>query len=85
VQAAQPALLYIVPGVLGAALTHAAIRGEVREVFFWQEKEEPVADDGKEEAKAVEEEKASGAAAAEGSQVRFLQLKWMHRITSTFG
>ena len=63
-QAAQPALLYIVPGVLGATLIHAAVRGEVRDVFFWHEKEEP-----HEEGKEKKEEGKEGAAAAEGAQV----------------
>ncbi|EFN53579.1 hypothetical protein CHLNCDRAFT_36436 [Chlorella variabilis] len=62
-QAAQPALLYIVPGVLGATLIHAAVRGEVRDVFFWHEKEEP-----HEEGKEKKEEGKEGAAAAEGAQ-----------------
>lgn len=31
-QAAQPALLYIVPGVLGCVALHAAIKGELKPV-----------------------------------------------------
>lgn len=34
-QAAQPALLYLVPGVVGAILLHAAARGEVTHVLQW--------------------------------------------------
>jgi hypothetical protein len=36
-QAAQPALLYIVPGVLGCVAAHAAARGELRELWAWNE------------------------------------------------
>ena len=36
-KAAQPALLYIVPTVLGATLIHAAIRGEFMKVFKFEE------------------------------------------------
>lgn len=35
--AAQPALLYIVPGVLGAVALRAAAAGELKEVFNWEE------------------------------------------------
>lgn len=38
-KAAQPALLYIVPGVLAATFAHAAVRGEVSKLFHWHEKE----------------------------------------------
>ncbi|KAI8467773.1 MAG: signal peptide peptidase-domain-containing protein [Monoraphidium minutum] len=36
-KAAQPALLYIVPAVLGAVALHAALRGELKTVYEWQE------------------------------------------------
>ena len=38
--AAQPALLYIVPAVLGAVAAHAAGRGEVGEVLAHSEEAE---------------------------------------------
>jgi minor histocompatibility antigen H13 len=38
-KAAQPALLYIVPSVLGAVAGHAALKGELRAVYEWQEEE----------------------------------------------
>ncbi|GAB4813141.1 hypothetical protein N2152v2_000187 [Parachlorella kessleri] len=38
--AAQPALLYIVPAVVGAVLAHAAARGELSQVLHWKEKHE---------------------------------------------
>ena len=50
--AAQPALLYIVPGVLVAVLGRAALCGEFAAVFAWSE-----------EAAVSEEEKAAAAAA----------------------
>jgi hypothetical protein len=62
-QAAQPALLYIVPGVLGFVFIHAAMRGEVRELFFWHEKEEGEAEQGQ------EGEQAADAHAAASSKV----------------
>ena len=51
--AAQPALLYIVPAVLAAVLARAAAAGEFAEVFAWSEEAEP-----------TEEEKAAAAKAA---------------------
>jgi minor histocompatibility antigen H13 len=36
-QAAQPALLYIVPAILGAVLLHAAAVGQLSTVFHWSE------------------------------------------------
>jgi len=39
-QAAQPALLYIVPAVLIATFGHATAVNEVKELFHWQEKAE---------------------------------------------
>ena len=55
-QAAQPALLWIVPSVLGAVLGAAAVRGELKEVFEWEE-------DPPEEG---EEEGAEGPAGGDG-------------------
>mmetsp|Transcript_47323 Transcript_47323/g.120772 ORF Transcript_47323/g.120772 Transcript_47323/m.120772 type:complete len:365 (-) Transcript_47323:180-1274(-) len=40
-KAAQPALLYIVPTVLGATFLHAASRGEVKKVFKFEEEHPP--------------------------------------------
>ncbi|KAG2496809.1 hypothetical protein HYH03_005216 [Edaphochlamys debaryana] len=63
-QAAQPALLYIVPGVLGAVLGHAWIAKEFRAVFDWSEEaEEEEAKEG--EAKGKDGAKEGEAAAAE--------------------
>lgn len=59
-QAAQPALLYIVPGVLGFVFIHAAMRGEVRELFFWHEKEEGEAEQGQEGEQAADAHAAAG-------------------------
>ncbi len=36
-KAAQPALLYIVPAVLGSVALHAALKGEVKKVFHYEE------------------------------------------------
>jgi minor histocompatibility antigen H13 len=36
-QAAQPALLYIVPGILSAVLLHAAAVGQFKTIFNWTE------------------------------------------------
>lgn len=33
----QPALLYLVPGVLGSVLINAAIKGEIKQVFDFNE------------------------------------------------
>lgn len=54
--AAQPALLYIVPGLLGSVGGLAVLRGEFKEVFTWEEVPE--------EAPQVEGE---GAAPVEGA------------------
>lgn len=75
-KAAQPALLYIVPSVLGALAVHAALRGELRLLAGWKEahviEEERAA--AEEEAKDAKEAKAkkggkggSKAAAGNGS------------------
>jgi minor histocompatibility antigen H13 len=39
-QAAQPALLYLVPACLGSSLLCAAVRGEMKELFEYSEEEE---------------------------------------------
>ena len=39
-QAAQPALLYIVPAVLGTVGLHSLLRGEVAQLWNWSEEDE---------------------------------------------
>lgn len=39
-QAAQPALLYLVPACLGSSLLCAAVRGELKELFQYSEEQE---------------------------------------------
>ena len=39
-QAAQPALLYLVPACLGSSLLCAVVRGELKELFDYSEEEE---------------------------------------------
>ena len=51
-QAAQPALLYLVPACLGSSLLCAVVRGELKELFDYSEEEE------EEEEKKEEEEEA---------------------------
>lgn len=43
--AAQPALLYLVPACLGSSFTVAIIRGEVKELLEYSEEQEEVGDD----------------------------------------
>eukprot|EP00892_Ulva_mutabilis_P008067 jgi/Ulvmu1/5632/UM023_0172.1 len=43
-KAAQPALLYIVPGVVGCVMIQAVIRGEMKELLSYTEEEEEVDD-----------------------------------------
>ena len=43
---AQPALLYLVPAVLGSTFLLALKRGEVSYIFNWSEEEEEAADKG---------------------------------------
>jgi minor histocompatibility antigen H13 len=53
-EAAQPALLYLVPACLGSSLTCAFVRGEVKELFAYSEEEEEseeLADDKKDKKK----------------------------------
>lgn len=54
--AAQPALLYIVPAVLGAVFIHALIRGEFQQLFDYAE-EKPKDGDHAEHVKSPEEKK----------------------------
>lgn len=58
-KAAQPALLYIVPAVLGGTFAHAALTGQAKELFEWSEAPE----EEKEEKKA-----GSDAAPQEGKK-----------------
>lgn len=48
-EAAQPALLYLVPACLGSSLACAFIRGELKELFAYSEEEEESKKDEKEE------------------------------------
>ncbi|KXZ43659.1 hypothetical protein GPECTOR_83g271 [Gonium pectorale] len=66
-QAAQPALLYIVPGVLGAVLGHAWLAGEFRAVFDFSEAA-PEAEEKEGEKEGEEKEGAAGTEAAAGAE-----------------
>lgn len=44
-EAAQPALLYLVPSCLGSSLLCAVVRGELKELFAYTEEEEEVKDE----------------------------------------
>jgi minor histocompatibility antigen H13 len=44
-EAAQPALLYLVPSCLGSSLLCAVVRGELKELFAYSEEEEEVKND----------------------------------------
>ncbi len=59
--AAQPALLYIVPGVLGAVLGHAWINREFKQVFDFSEEPEKAEGAEGEGDKAATEPVAAGA------------------------
>lgn len=50
----QPALLYLVPGVLGAVWLTAVLRGEVKEIWSYSELEEEEKRDGEKEKKSKE-------------------------------
>ena len=54
-QAAQPALLYLVPACLGSSLLCAVVRGELKELFDYSEEEEE-----EEERKEEDEKKKEG-------------------------
>ena len=58
--AAQPALLYLVPSCLGAALAVALARGELRDLLAYDEEE---AEEGADEADAAAEGAARAAEA----------------------
>jgi len=45
-EAAQPALLYLVPACLGSSLLCAAVRGELKELFEYSEEEEEEDEEG---------------------------------------
>ena len=55
--AAQPALLYIVPAVLGATAVAGAARGELRAVFSFSEEPEEEGEEGGKEADKTKEKK----------------------------
>ena len=56
--AAQPALLYIVPGVMGASTLNAWWRGEFKELLAYElPPEEVVEEEGKEGGDKLEEKK----------------------------
>jgi len=63
-KAAQPALLYIVPAVLGALAAHAALRGEFKALASWKE-EHVVAEEA---AAAAAEAKAAGKGKSKGGK-----------------
>lgn len=58
-QAAQPALLYIVPAVLITTFGHAKMCGEAEKLFHWKETEEEEEEDVLATAKAAAEEKVA--------------------------
>jgi minor histocompatibility antigen H13 len=62
-QAAQPALLYIVPAVLITTFGHATIAGEAEKVFYWKEAEEE-----EEESAAAKKVKEAASAVVEESK-----------------
>lgn len=69
--AAQPALLYIVPGLLAAVLGLAAARGEFNEVFYWEEVPEGVeGEEGKDEGDEQLPPSTAAAARAEPKKVK---------------
>ncbi len=49
-QAAQPALLYLVPACLGSSLLCATVRGEMKELFEYSEEEEEEEEESKDKA-----------------------------------
>lgn len=68
-QAAQPALLYLVPACLGTALVQAMMRGEINVLWNYKENEEEEAEKEKKEKETKEkkEAKAESSASAEES------------------
>lgn len=63
VQAAQPALLYIVPSILGTTFLHAMARGEFKQVFNFSE----VSEEG-EEGEGKEQDGVDGKQTADGKK-----------------
>lgn len=66
--AAQPALLYLVPACLGSALVTALVRGEFKELFAYSEEDEEEEDASKD--KKDEAAKDSEATAAEAKKAQ---------------
>ncbi len=56
-EAAQPALLYLVPACLGSSLLCAFVRGELKELFEYSEEEEEVNEEEVVKTKETEETK----------------------------
>ncbi len=59
--AAQPALLYLVPACLGSSFLCATIRGEVKELLDYSEEEEETEEKKKDDPKVTETEKSKEA------------------------
>lgn len=57
-EAAQPALLYLVPACLGSSLLCATVRGELKELFEYSEEEEEEEEDKEEDGDEKKEEKS---------------------------
>mmetsp|Transcript_21979 Transcript_21979/g.32358 ORF Transcript_21979/g.32358 Transcript_21979/m.32358 type:complete len:413 (+) Transcript_21979:166-1404(+) len=57
-QAAQPALLYLVPACLGSSLLCALVRGEMKELFEYSEEEEEEEEEEEKKEEEKKEEKA---------------------------
>lgn len=57
-EAAQPALLYLVPACLGSSLLCAAVRGELKELFEYSEEEEEEEEDKAGDGDEKKEEKS---------------------------
>ncbi|KAL4459154.1 hypothetical protein ABPG75_014019 [Micractinium tetrahymenae] len=62
-KAAQPALLYIVPGVLIPTFAHAALKGQVGQLFHWHEKEHHEAKEAEAAAQQAKEDNAAASTA----------------------
>lgn len=56
-EAAQPALLYLVPSCLGSSLLCAVVRGELKELFAYSEEEEEEVKDDEEGEKDKQDKK----------------------------
>jgi minor histocompatibility antigen H13 len=55
-EAAQPALLYLVPACLGSSLACAFVRGQMKELFDYSEEEEENKEDDLKDEKAKKNE-----------------------------